>query len=67
MPRDDRIRPPQRHPRDHPAREPALAHRLGGSHAQRDVLHLTLLHAIERIRRPAPRLRRAFLPIAAQA
>jgi hypothetical protein len=46
---------------------PALAHRLGGSHAQRDVLHLTLLHAIERIRRPAPRLRRAFLPIAAQA
>jgi tetratricopeptide (TPR) repeat protein len=49
------------------ARLPALAHRLGGSHAQRDVLHLTLLHAIERIRRPAPRLRRAFLPIAAQA
>jgi tetratricopeptide (TPR) repeat protein len=31
---------------------PALAHRLGGSHAQRDVLHLTLLQAIERIRRP---------------
>jgi 2'-5' RNA ligase len=29
---------------------PALAHRLGGSHAQRDVLHLTLLHAIERMR-----------------
>ena len=42
---------------------PALAHRLGGSHAQRDVLHLTLLHAIERIRRPARRLRIAPLPI----
>jgi len=34
---------------------PALAHRLGGSHAQRDVLHLTLLEAIERIRRPVRR------------
>lgn len=32
---------------------PALAHRLGGSHAQRDILHLTLLQAVERIRRPA--------------
>ena len=31
---------------------PALAHRLGGSHAQRDVLHLTLLQAIQRVRRP---------------
>ena len=31
---------------------PALAHRLGGSHAQRDVLHLTVLRAVERIRRP---------------
>ena len=30
---------------------PALAHRLGGSHAQRDVLHLTLMEAVERIRR----------------
>ena len=29
---------------------PAHAHRLGGSHAQRDVLNLTLLHAIERVR-----------------
>ncbi|MBB3176192.1 tetratricopeptide repeat protein [Variovorax sp. Sphag1AA] len=28
---------------------PALAHRLGGSHAQRDVLHLTLREAVERI------------------
>jgi tetratricopeptide (TPR) repeat protein len=46
---------------------PALAHRLGGSHAQRDVLHLTLLHAIERIRRPARRLRIAPQPIAAEA
>jgi tetratricopeptide (TPR) repeat protein len=32
---------------------PAFANRLGGSHAQRDVVHLTLLRAIERIRRPA--------------
>jgi hypothetical protein len=32
---------------------PALAHRLGGSHAQRDVLNLTMLEAIERLRRPA--------------
>ena len=32
---------------------PAHEHRLGGSHAQRDVLHLTLLKAIERLRRPA--------------
>jgi len=30
---------------------PALAHRLGGSHAQRDVLTLTLLRAVERTRR----------------
>jgi len=34
---------------------PAMAHRLGGSHAQRDVLHLTLLNAIEHVRRPARR------------
>jgi Tfp pilus assembly protein PilF len=34
---------------------PALAHRLGGSHAQRDVLNLTLLRAVERVRRPAGR------------
>jgi tetratricopeptide (TPR) repeat protein len=46
---------------------PAQAHRLGGSHAQRDVLQLTLLHAIERIRWPARKLRSAALPIAAQA
>jgi hypothetical protein len=32
---------------------PARVHRLGGSHAQRDVLHLTLLRAVEAIRRPA--------------
>ena len=31
---------------------PAYAHRVGGSHAQRDVLHLTLLKAVERLRRP---------------
>jgi len=34
------------------ARLPALAHRIGGSHAQRDVLRLTLLRAIARVRRP---------------
>ena len=34
---------------------PGQVHRLGGSHAQRDVLHLTLLQAIEQIRRPARR------------
>lgn len=38
---------------------PATAHRLGGSHAQRDVLHLTLLQAVERIRRPPARGERA--------
>jgi hypothetical protein len=36
---------------------PALAHRIGGSHAQRDVLHFTQLRAIQHIRRRAPRLR----------
>ncbi|MFL6716799.1 MAG: tetratricopeptide repeat protein [Burkholderiaceae bacterium] len=35
------------------ARLPERAHRLGGSHAQRDVLHLTLLHAVQSIRRPS--------------
>ena len=29
---------------------PAQAHRLGGSHAQRDVLHLTIKRAVERLR-----------------
>ena len=43
---------------------PAMAHRIGGSHAQRDVLNLTLLRAVEHIRRPARRLRRAPLPLA---
>ncbi|WP_128000659.1 tetratricopeptide repeat protein [Piscinibacter defluvii] len=33
----------------------ATAHGLGGSHAQRDVLHLTLLQAVERLRRPIAR------------
>jgi len=37
---------------------PAFAYRLGGSHAQRDVLHLTMLQAIERIRWPG----RRFVP-----
>lgn len=36
---------------------PALAHRIGGSHAQRDVLRLTLLAAIARVRQLASRLR----------
>ena len=31
---------------------PAQPHRIGGSHAQRDVLHLTLQRAVERMRRP---------------
>jgi tetratricopeptide (TPR) repeat protein len=30
---------------------PVLAHRIGGSHAQRDVLNLTMLETVERIRR----------------
>lgn len=38
---------------------PARAYQLGGSHAQRDVLHLTLLAAVERMRRPARRTPRA--------
>jgi len=46
---------------------PAPAYRLGGSHAQRDVLRLTHLHAIERLRRPARPLRVASPPIAAHA
>jgi tetratricopeptide (TPR) repeat protein len=46
---------------------PALAHRLGGSHAQRDVLQLTLLHAIERSRWPARRLRSMLVPNTAGA
>jgi len=36
---------------------PEKAHRLGGSHAQRDVLHLTLREAVERVRRPVRSLR----------
>lgn len=40
---------------------PALAHRLGGSHAQRDVLYLTWMSAIEQVRRPVRRpLRQLF-------
>lgn len=38
---------------------PAHAHRPGGSHAQRDVMHLTLLAAVERVRRPWRRVTRA--------
>jgi tetratricopeptide (TPR) repeat protein len=32
---------------------PAQAHRLGGRHAQRDLLQLTMLRTVERLRRPA--------------
>lgn len=32
---------------------PAFAHRIGGSHAQRDLLYLTLLEAAQRLRRAA--------------
>lgn len=46
---------------------PAHAHRLGGSHAQRDVLNLTLQHASERIRRATRRLGKVQLLIAAPA
>jgi hypothetical protein len=45
---------------------PAIAHRLGGSHAQRDVLHLTMRSAIERQRRPFRRPRMPSLAIAAR-
>lgn len=37
------------------ARLPPKVRRIGGSHAQRDVLYLTLMHAIERLRRPPMR------------
>jgi Tfp pilus assembly protein PilF len=40
---------------------PERAHRFGGSHAQRDVLQLTLMAASERLRRPARRPRRERL------
>jgi tetratricopeptide (TPR) repeat protein len=46
---------------------PAHAHRLGGSHAQRDVLNLTLLHAVERVRWATRRFGKVQLRIAAQA
>ena len=36
------------------SRLPPIAHRLGGSHAQRDVIHLTLWAAVERSRAPTP-------------
>jgi tetratricopeptide (TPR) repeat protein len=38
---------------------PPLAHRIGGSHAQRDVLHLTLRRAVEYNNGPVSRLRTA--------
>ena len=49
------------------ARLPPIAHRLGGSHAQRDVLHLTLQHAVQRARRPTRRLRPLFAAFAVPA
>ncbi len=42
---------------------PPFAHRLGGSHAQRDVLHLTLAHAVDRFRRPACRVYATAFPL----
>jgi hypothetical protein len=44
---------------------PAQAHRLGGSHAQRDVLHLTMLEAVAHLRRPARRRNPSPVPAAA--
>lgn len=41
------------------ANVPQRMHRLGGSHAQRDVLHLTLMRAIGVLRRPARRAQHA--------
>jgi len=38
---------------------PAEAHRIGGSRAQRDVLHITLRAAVLHIRRPRRRMRAA--------
>ena len=49
------------------ARLPAFAHRLGGSHAQRDVLHLTLQRAVERLRRPGRRYVGTRVAVAAPA
>jgi hypothetical protein len=46
---------------------PSQAHRLGGSHAQRDVLHLTLLKAIERMRTPLRAAHTPSHPMQAQA
>ena len=41
---------------------PMLAHRIGGSHAQRDLLHLTLRRAVEYTGGPAFRLGAAAFP-----
>jgi len=46
-------------------RLPAFAYRLGGSHAQRDILNLTRVAASARIRKPARRL--CFFPVPAGA
>ncbi|HEY2189590.1 MAG TPA: tetratricopeptide repeat protein, partial [Caldimonas sp.] len=45
---------------------PAIAHRLGGSHAQRDVLHLTLQRAVQRAHRPERRTRPMLAKFAPQ-
>jgi hypothetical protein len=45
---------------------PAIAHRLGGSQAQRDVLNLTLQHVVQRARRPERRTRPMLARFAAQ-
>ena len=51
----------------HLASLPALVHQLGGSHAQRDVLHLTLLQAVERLRRPVRATQETRTPAARHA
>jgi hypothetical protein len=43
---------------------PAFARRIGGSHAQRDLLDLTLLEAVRRLPRPSRLLRSATLEVA---
>jgi hypothetical protein len=49
------------------ARLPAQAHRIGGSHAQRNVLQLTMLRARQRLNQPAGWRRFVPPPVAARA
>jgi tetratricopeptide (TPR) repeat protein len=41
---------------EHLSTIPAVAHRMGGSRAQRDLLYLTLMEAVRRLRRPGGRV-----------